>query len=61
MKTSKPVIAIAKCTKCDLCWVLCPEGVINRHTMAIDYEYCTGCGVCAEECPLKAITMVRED
>jgi 2-oxoisovalerate ferredoxin oxidoreductase delta subunit len=26
----------------------------------IDYIYCKGCGVCAEECPTKAITMVME-
>jgi pyruvate ferredoxin oxidoreductase delta subunit len=23
-------------------------------------DYCKGCGICAEECPAKAITMVDE-
>jgi pyruvate ferredoxin oxidoreductase delta subunit len=26
----------------------------------IDYKYCKGCGICAEECPLKVIEMVEE-
>ncbi|MGM0788312.1 MAG: 4Fe-4S binding protein [Thermodesulfobacteriota bacterium] len=26
----------------------------------IDYEYCKGCEICAEECPADAITMVEE-
>jgi pyruvate ferredoxin oxidoreductase delta subunit len=26
----------------------------------IDYRYCKGCGICAEECPTKAIAMVDE-
>jgi 2-oxoisovalerate ferredoxin oxidoreductase delta subunit len=26
-----------------------------------DYDYCKGCGVCANECPFKAISMVEEE
>lgn len=26
----------------------------------IDYDYCKGCGICANECPTKAIEMVPE-
>jgi pyruvate ferredoxin oxidoreductase delta subunit len=45
-----------------LCWVLCPEGVIDKESgeLEIDMNYCKGCGLCAHECPKKAITMVRE-
>jgi len=28
--------------------------------LKIDYDYCKGCGICAQECPFKAISMVRE-
>jgi len=27
----------------------------------IDYDYCKGCGICAQECPAKAIRMVDEN
>jgi pyruvate ferredoxin oxidoreductase delta subunit len=45
-----------------MCWVLCPEGVIGKETekLEIDMNYCKGCGLCARECPKKAITMIRE-
>jgi pyruvate ferredoxin oxidoreductase delta subunit len=27
----------------------------------VDLEYCKGCGICAEECPVQAIDMVSEE
>jgi pyruvate ferredoxin oxidoreductase delta subunit len=27
----------------------------------VDLNYCKGCGICAQECPTKAITMVPEE
>jgi len=46
-----------------MCWVHCPEPAIKRledDKVEIDYDYCKGCGICAEVCPVKAITMVME-
>lgn len=65
----RPVIDHSKCTparnqrpSCFICWLYCPEGVVKRSIpVEIDYDYCKGCGVCAEECPTKAIDMVEEE
>jgi len=59
----KPKLDKSKCVKCLQCWVFCPEGVITKNkdgTIDIDYEYCKGCGVCANVCKVKAIVMERE-
>ncbi|WP_188681560.1 4Fe-4S dicluster-binding protein [Thermogymnomonas acidicola] len=64
-KTQRPVIRFDLCTKCTLCWYECPdevfdvtpEGYYDPH-----YEYCTGCGRCAEACPVEeCIVMVDEN
>ncbi|MFO8019691.1 MAG: 4Fe-4S binding protein [Promethearchaeia archaeon] len=61
----KPVIDAEKCTPsksgkmvCFTCWLYCPEGMISRTIPPkVDIKYCKGCGICAEECPVEAITM----
>lgn len=68
-RSLRPVIDHTKCipsvkkkSACLLCWLYCPEGVVTSTIpVQIDLEYCKGCGICAEECPAKAIEMVRED
>ena len=59
-RTHKPVVDQAKCTGCLMCWIYCPEAVVDKTTRKIDYTYCKGCGLCAKECPVGAITMIRE-
>ncbi len=60
-RSSTPVIHHEQCSQkdtCLLCWLYCPDGVISRDfPLRVDLEYCKGCGICAEECPRKAITM----
>ena len=61
-RVQRPVLDHSQCVKCLLCWVLCPEGVIDKESgeLEIDMNYCKGCGLCAHECPKDAIKMVRE-
>jgi len=58
----RPVVDKAKCVNCLLCWIYCPDSSIIRREKWVDvnYEHCKGCGICAHECPTKAIEMVEE-
>jgi pyruvate ferredoxin oxidoreductase delta subunit len=61
-RTKRPVLNEAKCTNCLFCWLWCPEPAIKQgaKTVSFDYNYCKGCGICAVECPVKAIAMIEE-
>lgn len=61
-RTIYPVINQEKCIHCNMCWIFCPEGCIDRSSgnMVVNLTYCRGCGVCAKECNKEAIEMVRE-
>ena len=59
----RPVLDGEKCTKCALCWLYCPDAAISMDEEgypSFNYEYCKGCGVCANECRVGAIKLVRE-
>ena len=59
-----------------ICWDFCPEPSIYKEdglekpapnealkklpVPVIDYDYCKGCGICVNECPVKAIEFVKE-
>jgi 2-oxoacid:acceptor oxidoreductase delta subunit (pyruvate/2-ketoisovalerate family) len=62
-RVSRPVIDLAHCTRCFLCFALCPEGAIRLDDASypiVDYDHCKGCLVCVNECPTHTIAEVRE-
>jgi len=63
-KTQRPVVRFDICTKCTLCWLECPDECFDPTTDGlydIAFEYCTGCGKCAQICPVQeCIVMVDE-
>jgi pyruvate ferredoxin oxidoreductase delta subunit len=62
-RTERPKFLWTACTACDLCVKFCPEGIVFRtgeKSYGYDLNYCKGCGICAAECPVNDIEMVRE-
>ncbi len=58
----RPEIRLEHCTRCCICFVLCPEGAIELDAQSypvVDYAHCKGCLVCVTECPPKAVTALR--
>lgn len=58
-------LSCGNCFECDSCFGACPEGAISKNGKGegytINYDLCTGCGVCAEQCPCHALDMVSEN
>jgi 2-oxoacid:acceptor oxidoreductase delta subunit (pyruvate/2-ketoisovalerate family) len=58
-------LSCGSCFSCDNCYALCPDDAVIKlgppGQYEIDLDYCKGCGICVEECPAGAITMVPED
>jgi 2-oxoacid:acceptor oxidoreductase delta subunit (pyruvate/2-ketoisovalerate family) len=52
------------CMLCENCYIFCPDGVVHKNVdegkNVIDYDYCKGCGICQNECPIGAIDMEVE-
>lgn len=70
-RNMRPVLDADKCTGCLQCYLYCPDGCIFRPApqtadaagtaaVAIDYDFCKGCGVCVEVCRFGALVMVPE-
>ena len=57
-------LSCGNCFNCDNCYAVCPDNAVIKlgsgKRYEFNYDYCKGCGLCAEECPCGAIDMVRE-
>jgi 2-oxoacid:acceptor oxidoreductase delta subunit (pyruvate/2-ketoisovalerate family) len=59
----RPASDVSRCVNCLLCWLYCPDSAITldgETFTGVDLDYCKGCGICAEVCPVGAIEMVAE-
>ncbi|HEY5352022.1 MAG TPA: NAD(P)-binding protein [Streptosporangiaceae bacterium] len=58
-------LSCGNCFECDGCLGACPEDAViklgpgNRYRF--DYDRCTGCGTCYDQCPVHAIEMTGEN
>jgi pyruvate ferredoxin oxidoreductase delta subunit len=63
-RSYRPVWKKENCTRCMFCHIYCPEGAIKHDSktdvMIFDFNFCKGCGICANECPANAVEMVLE-
>ncbi len=60
----KPMWNREKCIQCMQCWQFCPDNAIPQKDgkrQETDFDFCKGCGICAEVCPVKCIEMVKEE
>jgi formate dehydrogenase beta subunit len=57
-------LSCGNCFECDGCYGACPEDAIVKlgpgKRYRFEYDRCTGCAVCFDQCPCAAIKMVPE-
>ena len=57
-------LSCGNCCECDGCVGACPEDAVIKlgpgHRYRFEYDRCTGCGACFEQCPVHAIEMFPE-
>jgi formate dehydrogenase beta subunit len=61
---AKRCLSCGNCYQCDNCFAACPEDAIVKlgtdKGYDVNFELCTGCGVCVAQCPCHAMEMIGE-
>ena len=61
---AKRCLSCGNCCECDGCLGACPEDAVIKlgpgHRYEFDYDRCTGCAACYEQCPVHSIEMKQE-
>jgi NADPH-dependent glutamate synthase beta subunit-like oxidoreductase len=61
---SRRCLSCGNCCECDGCLGACPEDAVIKLGPGLryrfDYERCTGCGACFDQCPVHSIEMIPE-
>ena len=64
MYEARRCLSCGNCFECDNCYGVCPDNAVVKlgpgNRFKFNYDFCKGCGICAEECPCGAIVMVPE-
>jgi NADPH-dependent glutamate synthase beta subunit-like oxidoreductase len=64
VREAKRCLSCGNCYECDNCLAACPEDAIVKlgaeRGYDVDFERCTGCAICVDQCPCHAMEMIPE-
>jgi formate dehydrogenase beta subunit len=64
VREAKRCLSCGNCYECDNCLAACPEDAIVKlgadRGYDVDFERCTGCAICVDQCPCHAMEMIGE-
>lgn len=64
VREAKRCLSCGNCYECDNCLAACPEDAIVKLGLErgyeVDFERCTGCAICVDQCPCHAMEMIAE-
>jgi len=62
-RSLRPILDTKKCINCMRCVIYCPDNCIPikyNKRLETNLDYCKGCLICVEVCPVKALSSKKE-